>query len=220
MARGILIQPSFYEAMKVLPDSDRLLLYDTICEYSLNGVEPTSLPPIANSLFILMKPNIDSSNNRYSASVENGKKGGAPKGNQNARKKQPKNNQSIQPTGKQDFDFELDCKGMCSAAIELLNNLSGGSFRATTQSTQNLIAARMKEGYSWADIETVIRHKCAVWGENEKMRQYLRPETLFGSKFEAYLSDARRNNPKQEQGYMLAPLEDPFDVIMGGGGNV
>ncbi|WP_369944083.1 DUF6291 domain-containing protein [Listeria ivanovii subsp. ivanovii] len=93
--------------MKVLPDAERLLLYDSLCEYSLNGIEPNELPPMANSLFILMKPNIDSSNRRYKASVENGKKGGAPKGNQNA-KKQPKNNQTKQPKNKQDYDLDLD----------------------------------------------------------------------------------------------------------------
>ena len=183
-------------------------------------MKPSDLPPIVNSLFILMKPNIDSSNNRYSASVENGKKGGAPKGNQNAKKKQPKNNQSIQPQNKQDLDFDLDCNAICSSSINLLNELSGGSFRSTTKSTQKLIAARIKDGYGLVDIETVIRHKCTVWGGDEKMRQYLRPETLFGNKFEGYLSEARRNEPKLEQGYVLAPLEDPFDVIMGGGGNV
>lgn len=107
MAKAVLIQPSFYESMKVLPDNERLLLYDSICEYSLHGKEPENLSPIATSLFILMKPNIDSSNKRYAASTENGKKGGAPKGNQNARK-QPKNNQTEQPKNNQDLDSDYD----------------------------------------------------------------------------------------------------------------
>lgn len=107
MGKAVLIQPSFYEAMKILPDNERLLLYDGICEYSLNGALPGELPPMANSLFILMKPNIDSSSKKYNASVANGKKGGAPPGNQNARK-QPKNNQSKQPQNKQDLDLEYN----------------------------------------------------------------------------------------------------------------
>ena len=81
---------------------------------------------------------------------------------------------------------------MCSRAVDLLNALSGSSFRADTKATQRLIAARENEGYSLADIEMVIRHQCELWGKDEKMRKYLRPETLFGNKFEAYLSDARR----------------------------
>ena len=34
MGKAALIQPSFYEAMKALPDNERLQLYDAICEYS------------------------------------------------------------------------------------------------------------------------------------------------------------------------------------------
>ena len=105
---------------------------------------------------------------------------------------------------------------MCSKAVDLLNALSGSSFRADTKSTQRLIAARENEGYSLADIEMVIRHQCELWGKDEKMRKYLRPETLFGNKFEAYLSDARRSEPQQEPGYILAPLEDPWDAAMRG----
>ena len=105
---------------------------------------------------------------------------------------------------------------MCSKVVDLLNTLSGSSFRADTKTTQRLIAARENEGYSLADIEMVIRHQCELWGKDEKMRKYLRPETLFGNKFEAYLSDARRSEPQQEPGYILAPLEDPWDAAMRG----
>lgn len=101
---------------------------------------------------------------------------------------------------------------ICSKAIELLNELSGSSFRSKTPKTQKLIAARVKEGYKLEDLETVIRHKCGQWVNNAEMQQYLRPETLFGSKFEAYLSDAKRYEPKEEQGYTLAPLEDPYEA--------
>ena len=109
---------------------------------------------------------------------------------------------------------------ICSKAVRLLNELSGSSFRDTSKNTQRHIAARINDGYGIEDIEMVIRHQCRLWGRDEKMRQYLRPETLFGNKFEGYLSDARRSEQKQEQGYVLAPLVDPFDAVMGGGGNV
>lgn len=109
----------------------------------------------------------------------------------------------------------------CAKAVQLLNDLSGSSFRAATKSTQRLIASREKEGYTLADIEMVIRHQCGLWGKDANMSKYLRPETLFGSKFEAYLSDARRNSPSLEPGYTLASLEDPWEVAMrGDGGHV
>lgn len=101
-----------------------------------------------------------------------------------------------------------------SKAVQLLNELSGSSFRASSKSTQRLIAAREREGYTAEDFETVIRHQCGLWGNDAKMRQYLRPETLFGSKFEGYLSEARRQEPKQETGYTLASVEDPWELAV------
>lgn len=103
---------------------------------------------------------------------------------------------------------------MCLSAIRLLNDLSGSRFRETTKATQRLIQAREKEGYTLEDIEAVIRHQCNQWGQDAKMQKYLRPETLFGNKFESYLSDARRQEPKQESGYTLAPVEDPWEMAL------
>ena len=95
MSKGVLIQASFYEAMQVLPDRERLQLYDGICAYTLEGILPENLSPVAMSMFILMKPNIDSSAKKYSASVTNGKKGGRKAQNRNENQKEkPSENQS------------------------------------------------------------------------------------------------------------------------------
>lgn len=102
----------------------------------------------------------------------------------------------------------------CVKAVQLLNDLSGSSFRATTKSTQKLIAAREKDGYTLEDIEMVIRHQCGLWAKDANMSKYLRPETLFGNKFEGYLSDAKKKGLAPERGYTLASLEDPWDVAM------
>ena len=37
------------------------------------------------------------------------------------------------------------------------------------------------------DIMTVIRLKTIDWEDNSDMKKYLRPETLFGTKFDSYL---------------------------------
>lgn len=97
MADVFVFLPSYYEAIKIQKkQKDRLQLYEAVCEYGINGNMPKNLPENLYSLFILMKPNIDADKKRRKASVENGKKGGAPAGNQNARK-QPKDNQEKQP---------------------------------------------------------------------------------------------------------------------------
>lgn len=73
--------------------------------------------------------------------------------------------------------------------ISLLNEHSGKSYRHTTPETRRLIRARWKAGFRQEDFEKVIRVKCAQWKTDGKMKDYLRPETLFGTKFEGYLNE-------------------------------
>lgn len=76
---------SFYESIKNLDKDIQIEIYNAICEYSLNDVQ-VELSPIATAIFTLIKPNIDNATKRYNASVENGKKGGRPKKNENLEK--------------------------------------------------------------------------------------------------------------------------------------
>lgn len=87
---------SFLSAMKHLNDSEFRECVMRIRDYALEGIDEESQSPYVNIILAMAKPNLDSARRRYMASVENGKKGakygklgGAPKGNQNARKKQP-----------------------------------------------------------------------------------------------------------------------------------
>lgn len=69
-----------------------------------------------------------------------------------------------------------------------LNQRAGTHYKATTANTRKLIKARLKEGFTVDEIKLVIDKKCAEWLNNRDMAQYLRPETLFGNKFESYLN--------------------------------
>jgi uncharacterized phage protein (TIGR02220 family) len=73
--------------------------------------------------------------------------------------------------------------------ITYLNEQIGSSYRASTPKTKQLIDARMKEGFTIEDFKTVIDKKTAVWKNDTKMVSFLRPETLFGPKFEGYLNE-------------------------------
>lgn len=64
---------SFYESIKRLPPEDFKNCFLAIAEYALNGTEPET-EGIERTVFELIKPQIDSNNQRY----ENGKKGGRP----------------------------------------------------------------------------------------------------------------------------------------------
>lgn len=81
--------------------------------------------------------------------------------------------------------------------IDHLNRRAGTHYRATTAITRKLIKARLNEGFSVEDIKQVIDKKCADWLNNRDMAQYLRPETLFGPKFESYLNSRSRQQTIQ-----------------------
>ncbi len=79
--------------------------------------------------------------------------------------------------------------------VEHLNIRSGRKFNPQRQQTANLVISRLKEGYTVEDLKKIIDCKVEKWGNDEKMRQFLRPETLFApSKIDGYLQDA--NDPK------------------------
>ena len=76
--------------------------------------------------------------------------------------------------------------------VSCLNEKAGTAFRASTRQTRKHIHARLAEGYSPQDFEAVIAYKVSKWKDDPRMQGYLRPETLFGAKFEGYLQEARQ----------------------------
>ena len=73
--------------------------------------------------------------------------------------------------------------------VDYLNTKAGTSYRHTTKNTQKHIKARLKENYTVADFKRVIDSRVKAWGSDKDMQQYLRPDTLFGTKFESYLQN-------------------------------
>lgn len=78
--------------------------------------------------------------------------------------------------------------------IDYLNTVCGTNYRASSKATQRLISARLHEGFTVEDFKAVIRTKHAEWANDAKMRKFLRPETLFGTKFESYLNQCTESH--------------------------
>ena len=79
------------------------------------------------------------------------------------------------------------------SVVDFLNKTTGSEFRPNSKSTSEPITARLKEGFTDADLKLVVEHKNLQWGADPKMFEYLRPKTLFGlEKFESYLQAAKR----------------------------
>lgn len=73
--------------------------------------------------------------------------------------------------------------------ISYLNQAVGTSYKPTSKETQKHIRARLNDGFNVDDFKRVIDNMARKWLKDEKMNRYLRPETLFGTKFESYLNE-------------------------------
>ncbi|MFR4251219.1 MAG: phage replisome organizer N-terminal domain-containing protein [Christensenellales bacterium] len=80
--------------------------------------------------------------------------------------------------------------------VGYLNEKAGTKYRHASQKTQACIRARFEDGFTVDDFKTVIDKKCAEWIGTD-FEKFLRPETLFGPKFENYLN-AKVNEKKKE----------------------
>ena len=73
--------------------------------------------------------------------------------------------------------------------VDYLNSKLGTHYKTSTAGTRKHITARLREGYTVDNFKTVIDSKSKEWRGTDNQK-YLRPETLFGSKFEGYLNAA------------------------------
>lgn len=71
--------------------------------------------------------------------------------------------------------------------VVYLNQVANKRFKFVDK-TKRLLLARFKEGYTLEDFKQVIDIKTAEWKDSPEFSKYLRPETLFGSKFDGYLN--------------------------------
>lgn len=126
MRDGFVFYRSFYESFEDLSKRDKLTLFEALCNYALNDVEP-ELSGTPSAIFKLLKPQVDANNRRY----ENGKKGGRPKNNQDETKQKPNNNQTItkaEPKDKDKVKDKVKDKEQLQDKALGSSGRSGGSF--------------------------------------------------------------------------------------------
>ena len=97
--------------------------------------------------------------------------------------------------------------------IGYLNAKLGTKYKTDNKKTLELIKSRLREGFTVEDFKTVIDKKAFEWGNDANMCQYLRPVTLFSTKFESYL-----NQPFTKQ--MNETDQSIMKLLNGGTGGV
>lgn len=114
-----------------------------------------------------------------------------------------------------DSSAKAEPKSIDKDVIDYLNGKIGARYKASSAINKRLIDARVKEGYTLDDFKRVIDNKVASWANDQKMSKYLRPQTLFGTKFESYLNERAPSVPAHasfgEEAYATGAIEGVDD---------
>lgn len=117
--------------------------------------------------------------------------------------------------GKSSIGKNTYCPSLPSVAediVTFLNSTTGSKYKASTDKTRRLIAVRLAEGFTVDDFKAVITKKAKEW-QGTDMAQYLRPETLFGTKFEGYLNQPERNNRRSPLSRAEQERQEAINVV-------
>jgi uncharacterized phage protein (TIGR02220 family) len=103
--------------------------------------------------------------------------------NKQVTNEQQTNNKQITTTKNDNNNNNINL--LSDEVICYLNQKLNRSFK-TTETVKKMIGARNKDGYELDDFKKVIDSKYREWIGDEAMKKYLRPSTLFGTKFYEY----------------------------------
>lgn len=102
---------------------------------------------------------------------------------------------------------ESNINNIVEQVVTHLNLSAGTKYRPQTDSTKRLIKARMNDGYTLDDFCAVIDKKTKEWKDTEQ-EKYLRPQTLFGTKFESYLNQPTGKTRNKRNAFNRFPQRD------------
>ena len=202
--KGFTFFRSYYEVLQELDKAEQAELTMAMLEFAFDGVEPDLTSSSCRIAFKAIRPNLEKSIKRS----QSGALGGAPKGNQNARKsaavtgeEEEKKEQEEREredgyrikdkkVKKQSTDKQKTSKKQAKLYTDSLDYLNArtGSKYTLTDTTENQLSAIFDAGYTLDDVKKVIDRKYTHWHNDPKMQPFLTPSTLFKmDKFTEYL---------------------------------
>lgn len=181
----------FNAGEKIRSKSARQEYYCALIEYYYKGEEPSFKYETASVAFEAFRYSLNKSR-KQSENASKPRIKSKPNDSQTLAKRQPNASGTLTKEEEEEKDKSNDLSNPIVPYAEIvwyLNEKADTAYKPTSVKTKTLIAARFKEGYTLDDFKSVIDKKCASWKTDAKMACYLRPETLFGTKFESYLNE-------------------------------
>lgn len=217
---------SYIDAGQKLKPSERKEYYCALVEYLAYGKEPERLKGSSDAIWTAIFPSLELSRKRSESGSKGGQKKQANQelatkqnkdllasktaskteantvanGKANGVAKSKSNSKS---NGKEDISNDISKKkgadlSTITEIVDYLNEKANTSYRPSAEYAKTHIRARLREGFTIDDFKTVIDGRVKAWANNPKMSEYLRPQTLFGTKFESYLN-ASKAKPKTDE---------------------
>ena len=193
MSDSFTVYRNTLEALETYPPETAIKMLSYIGRYAMDGQEPDKSDPYAYGFFCQIKPLLDKSRKKAVA----GSLGGSTSKQTESKPKQTQANGKQNEAKEENRKEKEEKKNNILSSdrpvyqyreiIDYLNRKAGTQYKYSSADTKKHIQARYEQGFTTEDFFTVIDKKVAEWRGTD-MGKYLRPSTLFGTKFESYLN--------------------------------
>lgn len=225
---GFTIYKEYYELITLLTEKEQQELLLAITKFMFEDVEPTLNDKQTKIFNNLRRPlekskkrskcgSITKSNDNQEENeikTKENQKENKTKSNKNQNENKNKTHQDVNVIVNVNDNVDVNVKKISleeiKGIIEYLNIRTNSHYKYSTDKTQSLIKARIKDGFSLEDFKTVIDKKCDEWLGTD-FEKFLRPETLFSNKFDGYLNQKTTSKKETKSNKQLEFLKGVYN---------
>lgn len=232
---GFTIYKEYYELITLLTEREQQELLLAITKFMFEDIKPT-LNDKQTKIFNNLRRPLEKSKKRskcgsITKSNENQEENEIEakenqkeikiKSNENQKENENKTHQDVNVIVNVNDNVDVNVKKISleeiKGIVEYLNIKSNSHYKYSTDKTQTLIKARIKDGFTLDDFKIVIDKKCEEWLGTD-FEKFLRPETLFSNKFEGYLNQKITAKKKTLKDISMSDIDRAIEIERKGSG--
>ena len=232
---GFTIYKEYYELITLLTEREQQELLLAITKFMFEDVEPT-LNDKQTKIFNNLRRPLEKSKKRSKCGsitksnenqeenetkIKENQKEIKTKSNESQKENENKTHQDVNVIVNVNDNVDVNVNKITLAEIkgiiEYLNIKSNSHYKYSTDKTQTLIKARIKDGFTLDDFKIVIDKKCEEWLGTD-FEKFLRPETLFSNKFEGYLNQKITAKKKTLKDISMSDIDRAIEIERKGSG--
>lgn len=232
---GFTIYKEYYELITLLTEREQQELLLAITKFMFEDIEPT-LNDKQTKIFNNLRRPLEKSKKRSKCGsitklnenqeeneieTKDNQKEIKIKSNESQKENENKTHQDVNVIVNVNDNVDVNVKKIfleeIKGIVEYLNIKSNSHYKYSTDKTQTLIKARIKDGFTLDDFKIVIDKKCEEWLGTD-FEKFLRPETLFSNKFEGYLNQKITAKKKTLKDISMSDIDRAIEIERKGSG--